>query len=292
MNLELKRNIEELKSEFNRNHQTLNRKIKELDDAIDELESMHKNTTVGSLVGASVGAVGGIASIAGVCLAPFTFGASLVLTVGGAAVGVAGGVTGGASNITNTVKQKTLRKNIEKIINDLQNTIKPMVKLLNNIYNITEGIKLEEKTFNKHGNQRAARGAVDVSKIARVASVAEIGKMCAEAAKEIRVYVKTAKALRGSASAARAVRATADTGKFFRMTAAFTGVLSAAFLVLDVYCIVQDSKELSEINQPAGKRKEEEISSEMLKYIVQIKAPSDQFKKIVKTIIDTLDTYF
>ncbi|XP_077083334.1 uncharacterized protein LOC143736519 [Siphateles boraxobius] len=289
LNLELKRNIEELKSEFDRNHQTFTDKVKELDDATDHLEAVHRNTTVGSLVGSSIGAAGGVATIAGLCLAPFTLGASLALTVG-AVAGVTGGVTGGASNITNTVKQKTLRQNIEKIINDFKATIKPMVKLMETIYNITEDIELE-KTLNKLDIQRSARGAVDMLKMAGGAAVADIGITCAEAAKEIRVYVKAVKAARGSASAARAVRATAETAKSLRTTAAFAGAFSAGFLVLDVYCIVQDSKELSEMNQPAGKRKEEEISSETLKFILQTKEASDQFKKIVKKIEDTLDTY-
>ncbi|XDV19355.1 hypothetical protein PO909_024839, partial [Leuciscus waleckii] len=265
---ELKRNTEELKSEFDRNHQTLLDKIKELDDAADELASVHKNTTVGSLVGSSVGAAGGIAAIAGVCLAPFTLGASLALTGVGVVAGVAGGVTGTASNITNMVRQKTLREKIVKIINELKTTIKPMGELLNKIDKITEAL-------NKLDIQRAARG---------------VGKMCAEAAKEIRVFVKAVKAARGAASAARAVRASAEAIKEVRMTAVFTGVFAAAFLAFDVYSIVQDSKELSEMNQPAGKRKEEEISSETLTFILQIKEVVDQFKKIVKVIKDAKDT--
>ncbi|CAM4510711.1 unnamed protein product [Leuciscus chuanchicus] len=188
--------------------------LQELDDVADELESMHKNTRVGSLVGSSFGAAGGIMSIAGVCLAPFILGASLALTGAGVVAVVAGGVTGAASNITNMVKQKTLRENIVKIINELQTTIKPMLKLLRNINNITEGIKLVEQTLKKHKNQRSARdGSENVFKILGVASLAILGKTCAEAAKEIRVFVKAVYAVRGSASAARAVRATAEAVK-------------------------------------------------------------------------------
>ncbi|XDV19468.1 hypothetical protein PO909_024934 [Leuciscus waleckii] len=287
---ELKRSTEELKSEFDRNHQTLLDKIKELDDAADELESMHKNTRVGSLVGSSFGAAGGIMSIAGVCLAPFILGASLALTGAGVVAVVAGGVTGAASNITNTVRQKTLREKIVKIINELQTTIKPMLKLLRNINNITEGIKLVEQTLKKHKNQRSARdGSENVFKILGVAGLAILGKTCAEAAKEIRVFVKAVYAVRGSASAARAVRATAEAVKEVRMVSAFTGVFAAAFLALDVYYIVKDSTELSEMNQPADKRKELEISSETLKFILQMKEIVDQFKKIVKKLIDAID---
>ncbi|XDV19380.1 hypothetical protein PO909_024863 [Leuciscus waleckii] len=303
--LELKRSIEELKSEFDRNHQTLDDQIKELDDAADELESMHRNSTVGSLVGSSVGAAGGIMSIAGLCLAPFTLGASLALTVGGAVAGVAGGVTGGASNITNMVKQKTLRENIEKIINELQTTIKPMEELLRKIDKITEALKnlaiqraargtdLQniEKIINDLHNtikpmvellckiyniteeldkldiQRAAR-ATDLLKIVKVADLAETGKMFA--------------------SAAKAARVTASAAKSIRTAAAVSGVFSAVFLALDVHSIVQDSKEISEMNQPAGKRKEEKISSETLKFILQMKKAAAQFKKIVETIKDDI----
>ncbi|XP_048011680.1 apolipoprotein L3-like isoform X1 [Megalobrama amblycephala] len=243
---------------------------------------MHKNTTVGSLVGSSIGAAGGIAALAGLALAPFTLGASLVVTGVGAAVGAAGGVTGGASNITNTIKQKNLRETIEKIVNDFLNTINPMFELLNKIGAITENIKLLKETLKQHEFQKAAKGAAD---ILRIASVAQIGKMCAEAAKEIRMYVRTVRALRVPAQAARA------TASSLRTTAAFTGALSALFLALDVYSIFQDSTELSEMNQPADERKAEEIKSETLKFILQMRETAAQFQKIVDRIKDAIDTF-
>uniref|UniRef100_A0A672L1J0 Uncharacterized protein n=1 Tax=Sinocyclocheilus grahami TaxID=75366 RepID=A0A672L1J0_SINGR len=248
----LKRSTEKLKSKFDRNDQTLNCQIRKLRNTTDELESLHKNTTVGSLVGSPIGAVGGITSIAGLCLAPFTLGASLALTGAGAAIGAAGGVTG-----------------------------------------ITENIKSEEQTLNKLEIQRGARGAADILKIAKVADVAKIGKMCAEAAKEIRVYVKAVNVIRGPAQAARAVRATAGTAKSIRMTAAATGALSALFLAVDVYCIVQDSTELSEINQPAEKRKAKDINSDTLMFIHQMRETAAAFQEILgkmKHAIDSIET--
>ncbi|ROL43510.1 Apolipoprotein L3 [Anabarilius grahami] len=289
LNLELKRSIEELKSEFGRNHQTLIGQIKKLNDITDEVESVHKNTTVGSLVGSSIEAVGGIASIAGLVLAPFTLGASLALTGVGAVTGVAGGVTGATSNITNAIKQKNLRETIEKIINDIQNTVKPMRKLLGKI---TEDIELVKKTLNKLEIQRAERGVLDVLKIAKVANVADIGKTCAEAAKEIRVYVKAVKAMRGSAQAAKAVRGSAQAAKAIRMDVVFAGGVSALFLALDVYSIVKDATELFEMNQSADKRKAEDIKSETLTFILHMRETAAQFEKIVDKIKDTIDTFF
>ncbi|ROI48890.1 Apolipoprotein L3 [Anabarilius grahami] len=289
LNLKLKKSIEELKSEFKRNHQTLIDQIKKLNDIADEVESVHKNTTVGSLVGSSIGAVGGITALAGLAFAPFTLGASLALTAAGAAAGVAGGVIGATSNITNMIKQKNLRETIEKIINDFQNTVKPMRKLLSKI---TEDIELINLTLNKLEIQRAERGVLDVLKIVKVANVAEIGQICAEAAKEIRVFVKAVKAVRGPAQAAKAVHGSAEAAKAIRTSAAITGGVSALFLALDVYCIVQDSAELSEMNQSADKRKAEDIKSETLTFILHMRETAAQFEKIVDKIKDTIDTFF
>ncbi|RXN12507.1 apolipo L3-like protein [Labeo rohita] len=94
----------ELKSEFDINHQSLISQIMKLNDITDEIESVHKNTTMGSLVGSSIGAVGGITALVGLALSPFTLGASLSLTTVGAVVGAAGGATGAVSNFTNVFK--------------------------------------------------------------------------------------------------------------------------------------------------------------------------------------------
>uniref|UniRef100_A0A671TDU2 Uncharacterized protein n=1 Tax=Sinocyclocheilus anshuiensis TaxID=1608454 RepID=A0A671TDU2_9TELE len=241
---ELKRSIEELNSEFERNYQTLTNLIKELNAITDELASVHKNTTMGSLAGTVMGAAGGVTTLAGLALSPFTFGASLALTAVGVAAGVAGGATGATFSITNMIKQKNLRQTIEKIINDFQNTINPMIQLLSAISNSTEVIEqLEKQMFKQQEGAEAVRGAAHLLKIAYVAEVAQIGKACAEAAKAFHAAAKTV-----------------------HMAVAITGALSALFLALDVVGIVQDFTEISEMKQPADERKAEDIKSETLKY--------------------------
>ncbi|KAG9341414.1 hypothetical protein JZ751_019222 [Albula glossodonta] len=76
-------------------------KVNELKEIIAHMESVHYGSTAGSLAGGVIGAAGGITSIVGLILAPFTLGASLIVTGVGIGVAVAGGVTGAASNITN-----------------------------------------------------------------------------------------------------------------------------------------------------------------------------------------------
>lgn len=58
----------------------------------DEVQRQARIHSIGSITYSSVGLVGGALSVAGVIAAPFTFGASLALTVAGAATGVTSGV--------------------------------------------------------------------------------------------------------------------------------------------------------------------------------------------------------
>ncbi|RXN09850.1 apolipo L3-like protein [Labeo rohita] len=183
-NDELKNLIKELNSDFEKNHPTLTDQIKKLQNITDELESIHKKTTVGSLAGAALGAAGGIASIAGLCLAPFTFGASLALTGVGAAAGIVGGATIATCTITNMIKQKNLRETIEKIINDAQNTIKSMIEQLSKISDNIEETEQLEETMKQEG-MKTARGATDISELKH-----EIGKVSALADKGVVMFVE------------------------------------------------------------------------------------------------------
>ena len=74
----------------------------------DEVQRQARIHSIGSITYSSVRIVGGVLSVAGVIAAPFTFGASLALTVAGAVTGVTSGVasvTHGAVRIRK-VKQK------------------------------------------------------------------------------------------------------------------------------------------------------------------------------------------
>lgn len=66
-------------SVFDRNIPDIQALIKKLKELIDSLETIQRNTTIGSLSGGVLWAVGGITSIAGLILDPFTLGASLIV---------------------------------------------------------------------------------------------------------------------------------------------------------------------------------------------------------------------
>lgn len=67
------------------------RKLRELADHIDQV---HKDCTISNVVSSSVGATSGVLGLLGLVMAPFTGGASLVLSAASLGLGATAGVTG------------------------------------------------------------------------------------------------------------------------------------------------------------------------------------------------------
>ncbi|KAI7793387.1 putative serine/threonine-protein kinase Nek11-like [Triplophysa rosa] len=264
INDELQQSIKGLNSEFNKNHLTLISKIKELKDVTKELEDMHKSTTTGSLVGSSIGVAGGVIALAGLGLSFFTFGASLALSAIGGAVGIAGGVTGATFNIINMFQQNKRRETIENIINAFQKTINPMIEHLNTISNKIQELQQEGQNYSVRNKTimtsvRSVKTISSITKLLTVLRTASLGKTAAKAAKTLKVVGK------------------------------ITGTISTLFLALDVYSIYCDSVEISELNQPEKERKAEEIKSETLKFINEMKKTADQFQVTLNEIKSARD---
>uniref|UniRef100_A0A3Q3IN20 Uncharacterized protein n=1 Tax=Monopterus albus TaxID=43700 RepID=A0A3Q3IN20_MONAL len=119
-------------------------KLKKLRTLADGMERVHQGTIIGSLTGGVIGAVGGVTSIAGLILAPFTFGASLIVTGAGVGVSTLGGVTAvaaGASNITNMVNQSSDRKAVRSIIKEFEEKINAVVTWLQEICKSVQTIR-------------------------------------------------------------------------------------------------------------------------------------------------------
>ena len=91
---------------------TRQKTINELYDIANECDSLHRDCNIANVTGSSVGAAGGLMALGGLALAPFTFGASLSLTVAGAATGVAGAATNITTSIVESSKMKGNRFSI------------------------------------------------------------------------------------------------------------------------------------------------------------------------------------
>ncbi|KAI1903689.1 hypothetical protein AGOR_G00029810 [Albula goreensis] len=202
-------------------------KVNELKEIIAHMERVHYGTTAGSLAGGVMGAAGGITSIVGLILAPFTLGASLIVTGVGIGVATAGGVTGAASNITNMVKQSADRNSIQAILNECQEKMDLSVTCLQNISDGINTLK-EARSIDsvglapsrtKQAAVRAGRGMAGVGELVRLVRVATIGRVAAQVARTVRV------------------------------AEAATGVLAGLFVALDIYFIAQDSREIHAMRQ-------------------------------------------
>ncbi|XP_041650228.1 serine/threonine-protein kinase nekl-2-like [Cheilinus undulatus] len=242
--------------------------LDKLKEVANGLERVHTCTTIGSLTGGVIGAAGGITSIVGLALAPFTLGASLVVTGIGVGVGVAGGVTAGVSNITKMVAQSADRKTVWGILKEFSEKINAVAfwlqEINHNLENMTKSLpaqKLSDDNSSSNNiktNASAARiGKVlgGAAAVARYASVAKIGKMAAQVSRAVSV-AKVA-----------------------------TGVLSGLFVAVDIFFIAMDAKEISNIRQAQA---DGETSSEIMKFILSIRNSAKELQEVLDELKVTI----
>ncbi|XP_036425947.1 uncharacterized protein LOC118807888 [Colossoma macropomum] len=104
--------------------------ITELHCTADSLSRVGKNTRIAGITGGTTGAVGVAAVVAGVALAPFTFGASMVAAGIGVGVAAAGGVTGASAAITSKVKSSQVRSKVERILKNYRFHMEDIIECL------------------------------------------------------------------------------------------------------------------------------------------------------------------
>ncbi|XP_015456236.3 uncharacterized protein LOC103032771 isoform X1 [Astyanax mexicanus] len=104
--------------------------ITELHCTADSVSRVGKNTRIAGITGGTTGAVGAAAVVAGLALAPFTFGASMVAAGIGVGVAAAGGVTGASAAITNKVKSSQVRSKLERILRNCRIHLENIVACL------------------------------------------------------------------------------------------------------------------------------------------------------------------
>lgn len=207
----------------------------------DGLERVHHGTTIGSLTGGVIGAVGGITSIVGLILAPFTLGASLVVTGVGVGVGALGGVTAGASNITNMVNQSSDRKAVRCIIKEIEQKFYAVVTWLQEISNSLQTIRSRCDSADTPDTEdssnlvklgcRAGKGLGGIAELVRFVQVMNVGKIAAQASRVVRVAEVA------------------------------SGVLAGLFVAVDIFFIAMDAKEIHHIRQAKAAEEEGKTGS-------------------------------
>ncbi|XP_028841219.1 serine/threonine-protein kinase Nek5-like [Denticeps clupeoides] len=260
----------------------------------DGLEKIHYGATIGSLTGGVVGAVGGITSIVGLILAPFTLGVSLIVTGVGVGVAVAGGATAGISNITNMVNQSSDRQSIKNIVREFEEKMNSVVKSLQHISEGLQALELmgsasdgahPSASGGKAMNVgcRLGRGLGAIPELVRLLQVVNLGKVAAQAARAIRIAEVA------------------------------TGIFSAFFVAVDIFFIAVDAKEIHNIKhsrapqssddssklellnpenmaqeQPGSEERNTEVKSATMKFVLKVRETADQLQDSVDELSDII----
>ncbi|KAG1925989.1 apolipoprotein L3-like [Pimephales promelas] len=248
---------------YNEHYTAFETAVSEWKTATDSLEEIHHNCTIGSLSGAVIGAAGGITTLVGAILSPFTFGASLIVAGVGIGVGVAGGATGAVSNITNNVKQKALRERFEKLQQDYKKASEPILKSLKKLRKLLRKLTkfrdfVSSSTLdNVQMSWRIGRaGVVGVTEFVTLGMLASFGRIAVQ-----------------SAGVGRAV-------------AAASGVLSGILVIADIAFIVKDAREIHQMRQ--GRVDDpEKVQSPVLKAIAQMRKTHSELCNVLTVIQET-----
>ncbi|XP_047225127.1 uncharacterized protein LOC124870470 isoform X3 [Girardinichthys multiradiatus] len=213
---------------FNQRGASLQQRILELLSVADAADEFHKKTVSAAVGGGVASVAGSVATITGLILAPFTFGASIIVTAVGISVATAGSITSATANITDTVHSNMDRKKVEKMIQGYQEEIQDIRKCMEFVQ---EGMDtLQEWDFEKY-SQSAAKKALSHN-------IKHVMKEGGRAGKALMIntdkLISTVQVLGAAGGAAKAAQAISIT----------TGVMSALFLALDVFFLAKDSHEL------------------------------------------------
>uniref|UniRef100_A0A4W5RJC4 Uncharacterized protein n=1 Tax=Hucho hucho TaxID=62062 RepID=A0A4W5RJC4_9TELE len=213
---------------FNQRGASLQARILELLAQADAADQFHKRTVTAAVGGGVASVCGSVATITGLILAPFTFGASIIVTAVGISVATAGSIASATANITDTVHSNMDCKRVEKMIQGYQEEIKDIRECMEFVQ---EGMEaLQEGNFEKY-TESATKKALNHN-------IKHVMKEGGRAGKKLMIntdkLISTVQVLGAAGGAAKAVKAISVT----------TGVMSALFLALDIFFLAKDSHEL------------------------------------------------
>ncbi|XP_068135243.1 apolipoprotein L3-like [Hyperolius riggenbachi] len=200
----------------------------EMRSIADDMDEFHKKATIASVAGSAVGIAGGLTTLAGLVLAPFTLGTSLTLSAIGITTATAGGVTGAAASIADTISTKNKLSRVEEIVTKANKKIEEMKK-------ISE--KIDKELNNWQCNLSSNE---DTPEFARIGG--RFGFAGVEAA-------RVARLIRISEASAQGTKVAMQGG---RTLTALSGIFAGLFIFVDAYFVFKGAKDL----QNGGKTKE------------------------------------
>lgn len=136
---------------FTERAEVLWQSIIQLHSIAENISTVHQKAKIAGITGGTTTAVGGVAAIAGLALAPFTFGTSLVITAVGVGVATAGGITSASAAISDNINNMHDRKKVETILEEYEDHLLDIGKIL---HFVNQGLyKLRGHPFLRSGTQ-------------------------------------------------------------------------------------------------------------------------------------------
>ncbi|XP_028282706.1 uncharacterized protein LOC114449332 isoform X3 [Parambassis ranga] len=253
---------------FNQQGASLQHRILELVALADAADHFHKKTVTVAVGGGVASVAGSVTTITGLILAPFTFGASIIVTAVGISVATAGSITSATANITDTVHSNLDRKKVEKMIQGYQEEIKDIRECLEFVQ---EGLDtLQKWDFEKY-SQSAAKKALNHNIKHVVKEGGRAGKALMINTHKLISTVQLLGAAGGAAKAAKAISVT-------------TGVMSALFLALDVFFLAKNSHELHKGAKTKFACKIREVCKDLQDGLLELNKVKTQLQKTMDGI--------
>ncbi|XP_019203205.1 glutamic acid-rich protein isoform X2 [Oreochromis niloticus] len=240
---------------FTERAESLWQHVIDLNAIADGLDKFSKNTKIAQITGGSTSAIGGVTTVTGLALAPVTMGTSLIVTAVGLGIAAAGGLTSAGAGISNQVNNTMDRKKVEKIVQDYQEKMEDLNKCLTFIKQGIENlrrfdlIKMKNSAYNQDFPALTSRFYEDG---------AMAGKAILINANEIMRFVQIAHV--AGSTAARAVQ----------IASMATGVLTGLFVVMDIYFVSKDSKELKKGAKSEFAAKIREVAQQLHDGLVEL----------------------
>ncbi|XP_051555689.1 apolipoprotein L6-like isoform X2 [Myxocyprinus asiaticus] len=228
----------------------------------DGLDRFNKKTKIAQITGGSTSALGGVTTITGLALAPFTMGASLIVTAVGLGVAMAGGLTSASAGISSAVNNSLDRKKVEHIVEDYQEKMDDLNKCMKFI---KQGItNLRKFNLNKMKKRAYNRDFPCFDNIYEDGAMA--GKAILINANEIMRVVQVANA--AGTTAARAVQ----------IASVSTGVLTGLFVGMDIYFVAKDSHELKKGAKSEFAAKIREVADQLHEGLVELNSIREELQ--------------
>lgn len=248
---------------FSERAESLWQHVIDLNGIADGLDKFSKNTKIAQITGGSTSAIGGVATIAGLALAPVTMGTSLIVTAVGLGVAAAGGLTSAGAGISNQVNNSMDRKKVEKIVQDYQDKMADLNKCLTFIKQGIENLKKFDLVKMKH---HAYNRDFPVLSSSFYEDGAMAGKAILINANEIMRVVQIANV--AGSTAARAVQ----------IASMATGVLTGLFVGMDIYFVAKDSKELKKGAKSEFAAKIREVATQLHDGLVELNSIREELQ--------------